>query len=174
MIPLLFFPTTAERDCKANAGVRANTMRSNVIVAAILLALAGYIFLAAGALPFGTARVPQTAFFPKCLAVVLAVLSLVVLLQTSFGRRDPPAEEISARGWLRICATLAVLISVALILETLGFLASTFVLMFLLLRAIEPQPWPKVIVIAVATSLISYGLFSWLLGVPLPTGVLGI
>ena len=149
-------------------------MRSELCVAAILLALAGYIFFAAGALPFGTARVPQTAFFPKCLAVLLAVLSLVAFLQSSIGRREPPVEEIPARGWLRICLTLAVLIGFALILETLGFLASTFVLMFLLLRAIEPQPWPTVIAVAVATSLISYGLFSWLLGVPLPAGVLGI
>ena len=151
-------------------------MRSDLAAAAILLALAGYIFLAAGAMPFGTARVPQTAFFPKCLAVLLAVLSVIVLVRPFAGgvKDTVGADEIPVRGWLRIGATLAVLIGFALVLEPLGFLASTFLLMFLLLRAIEPQPWRNVIAIAVATSLISYGLFSWLLGVPLPAGVLGI
>jgi putative tricarboxylic transport membrane protein len=150
-------------------------MRSDLAAAAILLALAAYIIVAAGAMPFGTARVPQTAFFPKCLAVLLAVLAVIVLVRTFIGAHDTVAvDEIAVRGWLRIGATLAVLIGFALVLEPLGFLASTFLLMFLLLRAIEPQPWRNVIAIAVATSLISYGLFSWLLGVPLPAGILGI
>jgi putative tricarboxylic transport membrane protein len=150
-------------------------MRSDLAAATILLALAAYIFVAAGAMPFGTARVPQTAFFPKCLAVLLAVLAVIVLVRTFIGAHDTVAvDEIAVLGWLRIGATLAVLIGFALVLEPLGFLASTFLLMFLLLRAIEPQPWRNVIAIAVATSLISYGLFSWLLGVPLPAGILGI
>ena len=150
-------------------------MRSDLAAAALLLALAGYIVLAAGALPFGTARVPQTAFFPKCLAILLAVLALILLARAFIGREDKLAsDEIAPRGWLRIAVSLAVLIGFALVLERLGFLASTFLLMFLLLRAIEPQPWRNVIAIALATSLISYGLFAWLLGVPLPAGVLGI
>ena len=64
-------------------------MRSDIAVAAILLALAGYIFLAASALPFGTARVPQTAFFPKALAVLLAILSLVLLARALAGTKAP-------------------------------------------------------------------------------------
>jgi hypothetical protein len=149
-------------------------MRSDVVLAAILLALSGYIFVASGALPFGTMRVPQTAFFPKCLAVLLAILSVIALVRTVVGARDPLPEEIGVRGWARIGMTLAVLGGFAMILETLGFLASIFLFMSLLLRAIEPQPWVNVIGIAVATALISYGLFSWLLGVPLPAGILGI
>jgi hypothetical protein len=46
--------------------------------------------------------------------------------------------------------------------------------MVCLLRTIEAQSWGKVIAVALATSLITYGLFAWLLGVPLPAGVLGI
>ena len=46
--------------------------------------------------------------------------------------------------------------------------------MVLLLRAIEAPRWPKVFVVALVTALLSYGLFAWLLGVPLPAGILGI
>ena len=150
-------------------------MRSNIAVAAILLALAGYVFLAAGALPFGTLRVPQTAFFPKILALLLAFLSLVLLAQTLIGHENlRGAQSIDTAGWFRIGATLATMVGFALILEPLGYLMATFLLMVLLLRAIEAQSWGKVIGIAAATSLGSYAIFAWLLGVPLPAGVLGL
>jgi putative tricarboxylic transport membrane protein len=150
-------------------------MRSDIAVAAILLALAGYIFLAANALPFGTARVPQTAFFPKTMAVLLAILSLVVLAQALARTKTTfDSDKIGSAGWFRIGATLATLAGFALVLERLGFLLSTFLLMVCLLRAIEAQSWGKIIAVALATSLITYGLFARLLGVPLPAGVLGI
>ena len=150
-------------------------MRSNIAVAAVLLALAGYMFLATSALPFGTPRMPQTAFFPRILALLLAVLTFLLLAQTFAGHVDTRgAEKIDAAGWFRIGATLATMVGFALVLEPLGYLTATFLLMVMLLRAIEAQSWRKVIGIALATSLISYAIFAWLLGVPLPAGVLGL
>ena len=150
-------------------------MRSNIAVAAVLLALAGYIFLAAGTLPFGTMRVPQTAFFPKTLAVLLGIMSVILLARTLVGREVVSGgEKIETQGWIRIAATLMTLAGFALALERLGFLLTTFLLMISLLRAIEAQKWRKVVVVALATALISYAIFYWLLGVPLPAGLLGI
>ena len=150
-------------------------MRSNIAVAAVLLTLAGYIFLAAGTLPFGTMRVPQTAFFPKTLAVLLGIMSVILLARTLAGREAlRGGEKIETQGWIRIAVTLMTLAGFALALERLGFLLTTFLLMILLLHAIEAQSWRKVAVVALATSLISYAIFSWLLGVPLPAGLLGI
>ena len=150
-------------------------MRSTIAVGAILLALAGYVFLAAIALPFGTIRVPQTAFFPKILALLLGIFS-VLLLARALGGNEPPqaSEKIEPEGWIRIGVTLAALAGFAFAIERLGFVFTTFLLMILLLRAIEAQKWRKVILVALATALISYAMFSWLLGVPLPAGVLGI
>ena len=150
-------------------------MRSNIAVAAVLLALAGYIFLAAGTLPFGTMRVPQTAFFPQTLAVLLGIMSLILLARALAGREAlGGGEKIETQGWIRIAVTLMTLAGFALALERLGFLLTTFLLMISLLRAIEAQKWRKVVVVALATALISYAIFSLLLGVPLPAGLLGI
>jgi len=150
-------------------------MRSNIAVGAVLLALAGYIFLAAGTLPFGTMRVPQTAFFPKTLAVLLGIMSVILLARTLAGKEAVSGgEKIETQGWIRIAATLMTLAGFALALERLGFLLTTFLLMISLLRAIEAQKWRKVVVVALATALISYAIFSLLLGVPLPAGLLGI
>ena len=150
-------------------------MRSNIAVAAVLLTLAGYIFFAAGTLPFGTVRVPQTAFFPRTLAVLLGIMSVIGLARTLAGREAlRGGEKIETQGWIRIAVTLMTLAGFALALERLGFLLTTFLLMISLLRAIEAQKWRNVVVVALATALISYAIFYWLLGVPLPAGLLGI
>jgi putative tricarboxylic transport membrane protein len=149
--------------------------RADVTVALVLIGLAAFILLEAGKLSFGTMRVPRTAFFPVILATLLLFLSLILLGQALRGAptgRGP--ERIETEGWFRIGATLATLVGFALALERLGFLLSTFLLMVLLLRAIEPQAWPKVIAVALVTSLVVYAIFGWLLGIPLPAGVLGI
>ena len=143
--------------------------RANLAVALILIGLAGFILFEARKLTFGSLRVPQTAFFPVVLAILLLVFSLILVGQTLRGAetgRGP--ERIEAEGWLRIGATLATMIGFSLALERLGFLLSTFLLMVLLLRAIEPQSWPKLIAVALVTSLAAYAIFGWLLGIPLP------
>lgn len=151
-----------------------NLRRSNIAVALTLAASAGWLLFEASKHRFGTLRVPQTAFFPTVLAGLLLVLSLVLLFQalrrTAIGEQ---AERIEPEGWIRIGATLAALIGFALLLEWLGFVSSTFLLMVLLLRAIEPQPWPRVLGLALATCSIAYLLFGWLLSIPLPVGPLG-
>lgn len=148
--------------------------RANVTVALTLIGLAVFVLLEAGKLSFGSMRVPQTAFFPVVLATLLLVFSLILLGQALRGAetgRGP--ERIEAEGWARIGATLATMVGFALVLERLGFLLSTFLLMALLLRAIESQAWPKVATVALVTSLVAYAIFGWLLGIPLPAGILG-
>ena len=109
------------------------------------------------------------------MAVLLVLLTLVELFRAL---RQPETAnapgKIASDGWIRIGATLATVLGFALVLERLGFLLATFFLMVLLLRAIEAPRWSKVFIVSLVTSLLSYGLFAWLLGVPLPAGILGI
>ena len=149
--------------------------QSNVAISLILIGLAGFILLQSRNLAVGSLRAPQTAFFPTTLATLLLIFSVILLAQTLLKgevRRGP--DNVVAEGWIRIGATLATMVGFALALERLGFLLTTFLLMVLLLRAIESQRWPKVVAIALMTALISYAIFGWLLGIPLPGGVLGI
>ena len=148
--------------------------RANIAVALGLTSLSIFLLFEAGRFNFGTLRVPQTGFFPKTLVTLLLLLSLVLLVQALRQKEtERGREKIAADGWSRIGATLATMIGFALVLEWLGFLLSTFLLMVLSLRAIEAPRWSKVFTVALATALASYGLFAWLLGVPLPAGVLG-
>ena len=149
--------------------------QANIAISLILIGLAGFILAQSRNLAFGSLRTPQTAFFPTTLATLLLIFSAILLAQTLFGaeiRRGH--DKIVAEGWVRIGATLATMVGFALALERLGFLLTTFLLMVLLLRAIESQRWYKVVAVALTTALISYAIFGWLLGIPLPAGILGI
>ena len=151
-------------------------MRRSTIAASLILAgLAGLILFEASRLAFGSIRVPQTAFFPSLLAILLLFFSIALLVQTrrqaAGESREPP---IKSEAWIRISITLAAMLGFALVLEKLGFLLSTFTLMLLLLRVVEAQKWSRVIAVALATALISYFLFARLLNIPLPAGVLEI
>ena len=149
--------------------------KPNLVVALLLVGFAAIILEQSGHLPFGRLQVPQTGFFPTTLAALLLGFSLILLAQALRGtaERQRIPDPIAPEGWVRIGATLATMVGFALVLERLGFLLTTFVLMVLLLRATESQKWHKVIAIAVATALFSYAVFAWLLGIPLPAGVLG-
>jgi putative tricarboxylic transport membrane protein len=150
---------------------------ASIAAAVILLGLAGFILFEVRKLPLGSLRVPQTALFPATLAVLLLLFSLAVLVlafRQSGSAPGPAPQRIDSAGWSRIGATLVALVGFALVLEWIGYLPSTFILMVLLLRAIEAQKWLVVFSVALLTSLLSYFLFAWLLGVPLPAGALGL
>src|SRR5262245_13656619 len=120
--------------------------RLDIAASLALLALAAFILFEANELPFGSFRVPQTAFFPKILSLLLLMFSLVLLAQAIRAEKTARGpEQIATEGWVRIGATLATMVAFALVLEILGFLLSTFLLMAMLLRAIEAQPWHVVI-----------------------------
>ena len=151
-------------------------MRRLTIAASLILAgLAGLTLFEASRLAFGSIRVPHTGFFPSILAILLLFFSIALLVQTC---RQAVGESgghpIKRQAWIRIVITLAAMLGFALVLEKLGFLLSTFGVMLVLLRVIEPQKWSRVIAVALATALVSYFLFARLLNIPLPAGVLDI
>jgi len=149
--------------------------RSQLAVSLVLVGWATFLLIQSRHLSFGSMRVPQTGFFPTVLAILLLILAAILFGQGFVGEepgRGP--DKILTEGWSRIGLTLAAMIAFALVLESLGFLLSTFLLMILLLRAIESQRWSKVVVVAVLTAIASYAIFGWILGIPLPGGVLGI
>jgi putative tricarboxylic transport membrane protein len=149
--------------------------RSDIAAGLILLGFAGVILLQSRGLAFGNIRTPHTGFFPSVLALLLVILSLVLLGQAlRKSESGTSLWQISAESWKRIGFILGAMIGFALVLERLGYLLSTFILMVFLLRAIEPQRWIVVITVALLTALVSYVIFASLLGIPLPAGILGI
>ncbi len=148
--------------------------RLDAAAAGLLIGFAIFILLESLRLPFGSLRAPQTGFFPTVLAVLLALLAAALFVNPARAPAAAAAARLAPGSWARIGAALAAMAGFAVVLERAGFFLTTFLLMALLLRAIEAIKWPKLIAIALATALIAYALFAIALGIPLPAGFLGI
>ncbi len=123
------------------------------------------------ALSAGTWRHPGPGFFSLGLGTALVALSAVTLAQ---GLRA--AEPAGIRGAFvalpRILAVVAAMVGYGCLLPWLGFLASTFLLMWALfaLASEAPRSWPPLVAGAL-TAALTYVLFETLLHTGLPAGL---
>jgi hypothetical protein len=74
--------------------------------------------------------------------------------------------------WHKPFIAFVAIIIYALVIDWLGFLITSFLLVGFLLRVIIPQKWWVVIVGATLTSIIFYVFFQIWLGAQLPKGIL--
>jgi putative tricarboxylic transport membrane protein len=76
--------------------------------------------------------------------------------------------------WKSLLVILGVLFGYALFLDFLGFLVSTFLLLVMLFRLVEPQRWVVAIGGSALASIASYIVFEVWLKTQLPKGIFGI
>ncbi len=136
----------------------------------ILLSVA--ICLATLKLPGWSFASPGPMVFPLLLGVSLLVLSIVFFVQS---RTAPPSRfaDLFAPGeGGKVIYLLAIFFVCAAVLERLGFVASIFALMVLLLTGIGRKRIAGSIFFSLVASLGIYFTFTRLLGVRLPRGVL--
>ncbi len=121
-------------------------------------------------LSFGSFRAPGPGFFPYCLGLILMGLSLVVLVQGV--RKKAGLPETGLRRD-KVSIALAAIFAYALVLDFLGYLLSSFILMSVLIRITVKKAWWFAPVLACLISLASYILFKVWLKVLLPAGFWG-
>ena len=143
---------------------------SEIIGSLSLLALGIFMTWQATKLSLGTPRAPGPGFFPFYAALLLIGISLTIFLQAL---QKKQGEREGGRRWERVVLTLALIFVYALILESVGYLLATFLLIFFLLRMMIRKGWWFAPLLAGALSLGSYVLFKIWLNVLLPRGMLG-
>ncbi len=143
---------------------------------ALSILAAGMIWAALG-LPYGNVHNPGPGFFPLWLGMILGGMSIAFLVQTTRGKesertlRDILEEDVR---WGKVLLVIAGLILYGFLMDYIGFLIVTFLLMALLLRFIAPQPWKAVIGWALGGSVGSYLIFEVWMKLRLPKGFWGI
>jgi putative tricarboxylic transport membrane protein len=153
-------------------------MRAEYISSALIVAISFLACIGAGKLGIGKVGSPGPGFFPFVLGSVTGGLSLAVIVRGLWKRRRgktteaPPRAE--AGGLIKIACILAALVGYGLLLEKIGYVFTTFIVFGFLLRVVDTQKWRFVVGGAIVVAVVSYILFDWLLGVPLPKGALGI
>ena len=147
--------------------------RYDLFSGTVLMALALAYMWEAGNLGIGTPRTPSPGFFPFMLGGVLVLLCLIRMV-TTLGRKSPEPHFDGPWHGLRWDKTLLILASVTayiFVLEPVGYLLTTLVLMAFLFKGIEPQKWWVALAGAVLSSAVTYILFRILLQVQLPRGI---
>jgi putative tricarboxylic transport membrane protein len=148
------------------------------LVAAVVLLLAGGALFARAAL---TAAEDGLALSTPTLAPLI-ITGLWVVLAAAYliGQlRSPSAYPADERpGWRAPALLLALLVAYALVLKytVVGYVISTALFFFGATRALGSRPWREVVVrdaaVAAALSLAIYLVFTRLLDISLPAGVL--
>jgi hypothetical protein len=125
-------------------------------------------------LPFGTLSRPKAGFYPFILGVILGLLSLALVAKSWLGAKGGGgAVSFPDRtGCRNVLFTLAAMFLFYLFFESVGFLLTTFGLIFLLVKFVDPQRWLYSFCVAVVVAIVSYLLFEVLLKANLPKGLL--
>lgn len=135
---------------------------------AVLMGVAVIALIEARHLPFGSLLQPDAGFFPQTLSTLLLVASFVIVV-SSFFRNSEPAQ-FSVRSWQVLIAGASFIVY-GVVLQRVGFVLATTVIMLLMVRGLGRMKWTHALMVAVPSVLLSYFAFTQL-GVPLPRGPL--
>ena len=136
------------------------------------LALAGLAALGSWRLEVGSLHSPGAGFLPFYAAILFGALAFVSLLQDLKDMAGPASEIWGGVRWGRWLAMVASLFIYVAILDWLGFMLATFLLMLVLFRLLEPYRWTTVILFSLLTMGSAYLFFVVLLDSRLPRGSL--
>jgi putative tricarboxylic transport membrane protein len=147
--------------------------RTPQIVAGLFLwlVMAALVWFTRG-LPLLDEGAPGPRFMPLMIAVCLAILNVLYFADIFFSKSAkalamPPLAELAG-------PVAYVLLGLFLILfwERLGVVATVLLVTVVELKFLERCSWLRSVVVGLVISLATWTVFQFLLGVPLPAGVL--
>ena len=138
------------------------------------LALSVFVVFAGRSNGIGTVSDPGSGFLLFWLGLLMCGFSAALVAAAVRAGGPSLASLWEGARWGKVIVVMAGLCAFALLLNTLGFLLAAIPLMVLLLRAIDPVPWPIAIPVGVGAPLAVWWLLKKLLLIQLPAGVLGI
>jgi len=118
-------------------------------------------------LGLGTATEPGPGFLPFCAGAILAVLSLA-FVYTGWGFRK--SQQPHSR---RVIVALVSVFVYSLVLNYLGFIIATFLLVAILFHLGEPRRWWVTLTMSALVTFVGYFFFGTMLQVFFPKGFLG-
>lgn len=125
-------------------------------------------------LKLGKLSQPGPGLFPFSVAIVMGILSMVALILSLRGKEKIIfMEKNEPIRWWSIVIIIFLLIAYGLSLEKIGFLINTFLLITILLKVVELQPWKTSLLGGFITALTSNLVFNVLLRAQIPSGILG-
>ena len=138
--------------------------------------VAAFVIWQSASIPKGSIGQPGPGFMPFWVAVILSLLSAFLWIEAGL-RKPSPAEVrfLSGEGlWRSVALTVAALLGYAFLVENLGFLICTFILLCFLFRVIGNQKLWVVLTGSSIVTVVTHLLFRVALKVQLPVGLFRI
>lgn len=146
-------------------------MKRQSIIAIFWLLLSFYVAYASYQLGLGTGGKPGAGFFPFGAALAIGAIALLRLIGVN--REAVEAMPATSTGeWRKIIYVVAGMLAYALLLDSLGFAISTFLLLAFYLKCVAAQAWRLSVSFAVIAALSAHLFFDVLLHAQLPRGLL--
>jgi hypothetical protein len=143
----------------------------DILGAALFVLLGAGVVWGAAQLPFGTMRLPGAGAVPLAIGVALMVLGVALALRPHATPAEATEEPPEPWGQTRVVAVCVLIAIYVFILPAAGFLAATTLLMIALYAIGDSRGFGlRPIIAGAITAAAAYGLFVWLLDVPLPGG----
>lgn len=143
---------------------------SDMASSVFLMALGGFIAWQAEKLSIGGIHEPGPGFFPFYLSLILIILGIAIFVQ---GLREEPKQKEEAPRKMRLAVTLLAIFIYPFLLESLGYILTTFLLMLIIIKMMIEKAWWFAPSLSLLISLASYVIFKMWLQVLLPAGLLG-
>jgi putative tricarboxylic transport membrane protein len=148
-------------------------LKSNDRITSLLLALLGlYVAFEGYSLKIGSLQDPKPGFMVLWAGILLAGLSLLLFMKTFRSQealRESPWKGFQWQKGLKIVVYLIVYVAV---FKWLGFLISTFALLLLLFKSLEPQRWSVALLLSAVTTILCFLVFGYFLELRFPQGIL--
>ena len=147
--------------------------RLDKIGSVVCLVIAGIALWQSFRVPMGNIRQPGPGFLPFWVGMILALLSAVLWFEASSRKPAPePVRFLSGeRKWAYVAAAGIALLMYTFLLESLGFVISTFLLLIFLFRVIGKQKWWVGVTGSILVTFFTHLIFKVALKVQLPRGL---
>ena len=148
-------------------------MKREIIICGFWLMLSFFLSIQSYRLGLSTVNRPGPGFFPFIATIGIGLIAAFRLINNI--RKRPPENhsEPGIAGEARLVLyVIAGMIAYAFLLDFLGFLFCTFLLVAFYLKVIAARRWLVTISFAVAVALASHFFFDVLLKADLPRGLL--
>jgi putative tricarboxylic transport membrane protein len=140
------------------------------VVAVVFLLLGAWICFEALQVPLGSFRMPGAGFFPLVLGLALGVLSVMLLGMSLLS----PASGSTPVGPGRpeVVYLVGSIVAAVWLFERVGFLLTMALFAAVVMKVLGTMNWGVAVVLAVVGSVAAYVVFSRVLLIALPSGIL--
>ena len=143
------------------------------VPAVAMLALAALIFLGTSGLNYWDGPTPGARFFPAILAVIGSGVAILLLVAQMRGLERVVTDFPTRSGGVRVAATSAALIALAVAVPLIGFVPSlALFVLAVLLGILRQRLAPSLLTAAIVAGFVHFVFSRWLsVPLPMPLGI---